>query len=367
MSGIYIHIPFCHGKCHYCDFFSTPVRSDYKKYVKALEREFNSRKNEIFMPPSTIYLGGGTPSILPPAQLRDILGFLPLEKAEEITIEVNPEDVTESFAEFLSTTPVNRVSMGVQSMNDSELKSIGRRHSSADTIRAIELLRHAGIRNLSLDLIFGLPGQTCESWQNSLEKILSFNPEHLSAYSLMYEPGTRLWAMRQAGKIEEISDNLAEAMYFSLCRKTSEAGMQHYEISNFCRPGYHSRHNSSYWNLTPYLGLGVSAHSFDGKTRRYNPSDIQGYIESASPTYMEEVISNDERIDEYIMIRMRTVEGLDIDKFTSLFGEKNAEAILYRAQTHLSTGHLTKTGNRLQIPERFWLTSDAIIIDLFQS
>lgn len=367
MSGIYIHIPFCHGKCFYCDFFSTPTRSDHKKYVEALEREFASRRNEIVMPPSTIYLGGGTPSILPPSLLQRIFDFLPLEKAEEITIEVNPEDVTESFAEFLSASPVNRVSMGVQSMNDTELKSIGRRHTAADTVRAIRLLRQAGINNLSLDLIFGLPGQTCESWLNSLEKTLTLQPEHLSAYSLMYEPGTRLWAMRQAGKIAEISDEESEAMYFSLCRATAEAGMLHYEISNFCRPGFHSLHNSSYWDLTPYLGLGTSAHSFDGETRRHNLSDIHGYIESTAPVCIKEETTEDERIDEYIMVRMRTSEGLDIEKFTSLFGKKNTETVLFRARPHISSGRLIKNGSMLQIPERFWLTSDSIIIDLFQS
>lgn len=367
MSGIYIHIPFCHGKCHYCDFFSTPSKTGYKEYVEALKREYGFRKNEISLLPETIYLGGGTPSFLSQQLLQEIFNFLPIENAQEVTIEVNPEDVTEAFASFIASSPVNRVSMGVQSMVDSELKAIGRRHSVSDVIRAVELLRLAGISNLSLDLIFGLPGQTTESWQHSLEQILSLKPEHLSAYSLMYEPGTRLWAMRQAGKIAEISDDISETMYLALCRLTAMNGMRHYEISNFCRPGYHSRHNSSYWDLTPYLGLGTSAHSFDGKVRRYNPSDLRGYLDAAGPIFIEETMTSDERINEYLLIRLRTSEGLDINKFASMFGEKHASDIMHRARHHLSTGRLIEVDGHLLIPESHWLTTDSILIDLFQS
>ncbi len=228
MSGIYIHIPFCHSKCFYCDFYSTPKLFDPMGYAEALKREFHLRHNEIDMPPGTIYLGGGTPSIFPEKALQAIFDFLPLEHAEEMTIEVNPEDVTDRFARFLADSPVNRVSMGVQTMNDQELKAIGRRHSSYDTSKAIERLRHAGINNLSLDLIYGLPGQTIESWKQSLTSVLNLRPEHLSAYSLMLEPGTRLWAMKQAGRLPEVAEEDGEQMYVMLCEMTRESGFNHY-------------------------------------------------------------------------------------------------------------------------------------------
>lgn len=365
MSGIYIHIPFCHSKCYYCDFFSTPNASYLAQYVDALHREYEVRKSEIQLPPNTIYIGGGTPSILPIEHLQRIIDFLPLEAVEEFTIEVNPEDITEELAKYIVESPINRVSMGIQTFNDSVLKAIGRRHSESDVFVAVERLRDAGVSNLSLDLIFGLPDQTLSEWESNLDKVLSLNPEHLSTYSLMYEPGTKLWAMRESGKIKEVTDDLAEQMYLLLCEKLGQSGYEHYEISNFGKSGYYSRHNSAYWNLTPYLGLGVSAHSFDGSVRRFNPSNIKKYIDSSLPIYIAEDATLSERINEYLLIRLRTAEGVNLNQYKQLFGLKEFDRLLSRAKYHINLGNLKYSPDYLSIPYQHWLISDSILVDLF--
>lgn len=365
MSGIYIHIPYCHSKCYYCDFFSTPNARGLEKYVASLNQEFCLRQSEIQLPPNTIYIGGGTPSILPIELLQSIIDFLPTESVEEFTIEVNPEDVTEQFAEFLASSAINRVSMGVQTFIDDELKSIGRRHSAADAITAVHRLRSAGIRNLSLDLIFGLPGQKLPDWEYNLNMLLSLTPEHLSTYSLMYEPGTKLWAMRENGKIKEVTDESSEKMYQLLCEKTATLGYEHYEISNFCKPGYHSRHNSSYWNLTPYLGLGVSAHSFDGAIRRYNPSNIKKYIECVRDFFVTEKTSLTERINEYLLIRLRTAEGINLEEYKNLFGISECDRLINASCHHVSIRKMILTPTHLRINPNYWLISDSILVDLF--
>lgn len=365
MSGLYIHIPFCHSKCHYCDFYSGPLACDHDRYIDALIRELYCRSGEIEMPPRTIYIGGGTPSLLSAERLGRLFAALPAEAAEEFTIEVNPEDVTGEFAAFVASSPVNRVSMGVQSADDDILRRIGRRHSWADVVTAVSRLRDAGIANISLDLIFGLPGQTLEGWSRTVDAALTLCPQHLSAYCLMYEPGTRLSAMLRAGKIEETAPEVLERMYMILCEKTASAGFRHYEISNFALPGYESRHNSSYWNLTPYLGIGAAAHSFDGDVRRSNPADIQEYVSSDGPVFATEHLSNGERIDEYLLIRLRTAEGVDMADYERHFGAEEARRLLTAAEAHLAAGRLLLADGRLRIPERHWLITDSILVDLF--
>ena len=364
MSGLYIHIPYCHSKCAYCDFFSTPRAYDIDGYIAAIHREYRIRRNEIgSAPPSTIYIGGGTPSILSPQQLSSLLKPLETDTAVETTIEVNPEDVTVDYAMTLVDCGINRVSMGVQSLCDSELRAIGRRHSANDALLAAETIRSAGITNLSIDLIFGLPGQTLESWESTLSQALALKPRHLSAYSLMYEPGTRLWARLQAGKLCETPQEVSEQMYLTLCNLAAEAGMEHYEISNFAIPGFRSLHNSSYWNLTPYLGLGVAAHSYDGHVRRSNPTEIRRYVESDEPIYIEESLSETERINEYLLIRLRTSEGLMISDFTSRFGADACRRLLAKARRQPA---LSVSDSRIAIPESVWLISDSILVDLFE-
>lgn len=363
MAGIYIHIPFCHAKCAYCDFYSTPRRERASDYVDALLRELEARLHEIEQPITTIYIGGGTPSSLPAADLRRLVARMALFQPEEFTVEVNPDDVSAPLAEMLVGEGVNRVSMGVQSLIDDELRTVGRAHSVREAVDAVTTLRAAGIDNLSLDLIYGLPGQTAGSWLRSLRGILTLQPEHLSAYALSYEPGTRLWAMRMAGKVAEAPQELSEQMYLTLCEETAGAGMEHYEIANFCMPGYHSRHNSSYWDFTPYLGLGVAAHSFDGILRRYNPTDINAYISARPGSYaVADPETDTERYDDYVMTALRTSRGIDLTDLEARYGETAAGHVTRLAGPLLRDGRMQLTAKGFRIAERSWLLADDITV-----
>lgn len=365
MAGIYLHIPFCHSKCSYCDFFSTPNDKYKEAYLQALESEFSARQTELAGEPvNTIYLGGGTPSILSPSELDRLFSWLPLEWAEEITLEVNPEDVTPQFSEWLSQSAVNRVSMGLQTLCDSELAFIGRRHSARDALNAFHMLRNCGMTNISLDLMLGLPGQTLESWKHSLQKTLELSPEHLSAYTLMLEPGTRLWAMAQSGKYTETDDSVIEQMYTHLCTTAEKFGFQHYEISNFAKPHHQSAHNSAYWNLTPYLGLGTGAHSFDGKVRRFNPNNLRDYIKSPASYHKVDAETPTEQLNDYIMIRLRTAKGILLHDFEKRFGEPALCRLLQKSKKHVTNQNLKATDHCIAIPENRFLVSDSIIADL---
>lgn len=361
MAGLYIHIPFCHSKCAYCDFFSTPRSENSRLYVDTLIKEFNHRSNEVSEPISTIYLGGGTPSSLPIDLLRQLIDALPLNDVKEFTIEVNPEDVTDNLVNFIKSSPVNRVSMGVQTLNDSELNFIGRRHSAEQAIKAYNCLRNGGISNISLDLIFGLPLQTLESWEDTLSRILSLSPEHLSAYTLMLEPGTRLYAMAAAGKFSPTDDSTINMMYESLTKQLKINGYEHYEISNFAKPGFKSIHNSSYWDFTPYIGLGTGAHSFDGTTRRYNPNNIKKYIESKGQINQIDSETLTEKTNDYIMVRLRTTEGLSLSKLSDLFGLEASQEVMKSAQQFIANKQIIIHNNNLSIPPELFLISDSII------
>lgn len=364
-AGIYVHIPYCHSKCAYCDFYSTPARTGVKDFADALLREFRSRSHEIDgHRVATVYLGGGTPSSLSEDQIENILSFLPVNEASEITIEVNPEDISERMASFIAGSPITRVSMGVQTLDDTELKFIGRRHTAADAVSAYERLRKSGIGNISLDLIFGLPGQSVASWEKTLDRTLALNPDHLSAYTLMLEEGTRLTAMMKSGKFTETPDSDIERMYNHLCRQAADNGFGHYEISNFARNGFESVHNSSYWNFTPYLGLGPGAHSFDGKIRRFNPPSLKKYLAKPECATVAEEESLNERINDYIMVRLRTAAGLDLTDLTSRFGSSVTQQVEKSARPHLTAGRLSRSIDTIRIPENRFLTSDPIIADM---
>lgn len=350
MAGLYVHIPFCRAKCSYCDFYSGPLRGfQAEAYFDALAIELEERRGEVGEL-ATVYVGGGTPSSVEPQLLAPLLSLAPGER----TVEVNPEDVSPQFADALLRAGANRVSMGVQSLNDAELAAIGRRHDARRALEAYATLRRAGFANISLDLIYGLPGQTLERWQRNLDGVLALEPDHLSAYLLSYERGTRLDALRRAGKVSEASEELAAQMYAQLCESTAAAGFDHYEISNFARPAMEARHNSAYWDMTPYLGLGPGAHSFDGRLRRYNPSDFKSYMAdpAAAATIDEE--DDDNRFNDMLLTALRTARGLD-------------PALLSAAERQVAARLLEPApGGRLRIAERNWLRSDAIISALLR-
>lgn len=373
MAGLYVHIPFCQSKCIYCDFYSMPDRLHRaSEYVDALLIEAEARREEVKGEPiTTVYVGGGTPSLLSEMLMEKLvigLGrIFDMSRVEEFTIEVNPDDVHVDYIRFLRSIGVNRVSMGVQSFRDEDLRLINRRHHAAQAISAVEAISAAGIENISIDLIYGIPGQSQEDWKKNVEKAISLRVKHISAYSLMYEHGTRLTAMRDKGLVEEVAEESVAAMYDILVKALHHAGYQHYEISNFCLPGYHSRHNSSYWNLTPYLGLGVAAHSYDGAVRRYNPSHLQDYLQAMKlhqPFAKAEQCSESERYDEYVMLRLRTASGLGIEALKEMFSPKFSDFFIRKAKVLLAQGLLCEAEGNVFIPEHHVMVTDMITCEL---
>lgn len=364
MSGLYIHIPFCHAKCYYCDFFSMPTHDKVADLVDALICEWHARAEELPTSLNTVYIGGGTPSILPIEQFQRLIGAIQeTQDVQEFTIEVNPEDVDGQRCDAWRRCGVNRVSMGVQTLDNQQLKNIGRRHTAAQAKAAAQTLARY-FDNISLDLIYGLPGQDIDSWRNSLDEMLDLQPQHFSAYCLSYEPGTRLYAMLSAGKITETDDDSIAQMYEILTSTAVWRGYEHYEISNFAVPGYRSRHNSSYWTGTPYLGLGPGAHSFDGKIRRYNPSNLRKYLDAVKACgHAYEIDSEDDRdrLNDYIFTRLRTLEGIDPKRLTT----PQLQRLLARAN-NIAPSDLVISDNAIYIPEKQWLRSDAIIRELLE-
>ena len=363
MAGIYLHVPFCHAKCAYCDFYSVARPALAAAYAGAVVSEYSERRGELGGEAvKTLYFGGGTPSILPVDVFAGLARLLRTPDTEEFTIEVNPEDVDEARVGAWKDAGVNRVSIGVQSLNDTELKAVNRRHSAASALGAIGMLRAAGIANISADLIYGLPGQTAETWAQSVAQLAATGVTHISAYCLSYEPGTLLTRRLEQGIVHQAPEELVEGMYHTLCRDLASHGFEHYEISNFALPGYRSRHNSAYWRGVPYLGLGPGAHSLTSSgLRRFNPPDIKDYIARAGRITQDDYESETDRINDTIMIRMRTAEGLD----KSLLDEATLRQITKNAAVWTGSGHLCSTKEAFRIPEASWLLADAIIRDMF--
>lgn len=389
-TGLYIHIPFCESRCIYCGFYSTTSLRLRDDYVDALCREMQLRRQLNFQGEkvalSTIYLGGGTPSMLSGEQLcqlfRHIQDHYILTDEMEVTMECNPDDVTEEFCQQLRQLPINRVSMGAQTFSDERLSFLHRRHRSAQVFHAIELLRAIGIHNISIDLMFGFPGETLDDWKKDILTALSLNVEHISAYSLMYEEGTALYHLLSQGKIEEIDEETSLKMYETLIDMLTEAGYEHYEISNFARPGCRSRHNSSYWHEIPYIGLGAAAHSYsrqqqeDGKweiTRSWNIDNLSRYIaeiQSGKRPFEQETLDLNTRYNDLITTALRTSDGIDIQKMKSEFGENMTEHLLSEAQPMLKRGLLqikrpdTLSSEHLTLTRKGIYISDDIMGDL---
>lgn len=375
MSGLYIHIPLCARKCIYCDFYSLGAKNaPWQELVSALLAEAECRKGEISAPLSTIYIGGGTPSLLPPQEfvrlIEGLRSIFDTSAVKEFTVEVNPDDVTPALVDMLLAEGVNRVSMGVQSFHDTELHAIGRRHTAAQAVEAASLLRKTG--NVSMDLIFGLPGQTLESWRDNVARMLSLRPQHISAYSLMWESGTTLDIMRRQGRLKEVDEDVEAEMFELLGKMLLQQGYEQYEISNYSLPGFHSRHNTSYWLGVPYLGLGPSAHSYDGqRLRRSNSPDMRGYIAHYTssarsiPFFETECLNDNDLREEYIMTRLRMAKGIDMADFTGRFSPRRADRLLRQASLAIQAGHLLYDNGRLHLSRAGIMLSDSIIFSLF--
>lgn len=372
MSAIYLHIPFCKTRCIYCDFCSTTRTELKERYVDALCQELETRRDYLpHEPVRTVYLGGGTPSLLDEGDFRRIFHTLDtaygLQAAEEITLEVNPDDISDDYAGMLAGLPFNRISMGIQTFDDSTLRLLNRRHTARQAIEAVERLRRAGFGNLSIDLIYGLPGETDERWRRDLEQAIALDVEHISAYHLTYEVGTPLYRMLQAHRVSEVDEDSSLRFFGMLMDTLATAGYVHYEISNFCKPGRHSRHNSSYWQGIPYLGCGPSAHSFDTRSRQWNEADPEKYIagmEQGTRPFYTEQLDNDTRYNEYVMTRLRTRQGIDMEEVARLFGNALHRYLLQNAAPHLQANLLREADGHLRLTRQGIFVSDGIISDL---
>ncbi|MDE6390604.1 MAG: radical SAM family heme chaperone HemW [Duncaniella sp.] len=365
---LYVHIPFCHAKCAYCDFYSTPQPRLMERFAEALAAEADERCTEGFSP-DTIYIGGGTPSMLPPKLLGQTMRRLPApaDTMSEFTVEANPEDVTPEWTGLLlAETRANRVSMGIQSLDDGELEAIGRRHSAGQARKAVSTLREGGVDNLSLDLIYGLPGQSLDSWKRSLDGVLEMRPDHLSAYLLSYEPATRLGRLLERGLVEEASEALVGEMYGYLCQAARSAGYEHYEISNFALPGRRARHNSGYWDGTPYIGLGPGAHSWWGGRRGAVAPDLARYLRlGGRGVWQAEEETDAERYNDIIITSLRTSAGLKPGRIEREVGPGFRDHLAEAAAPLIDRGLLALgPDGAMAIPERHWLVSDSIFIDL---
>jgi oxygen-independent coproporphyrinogen-3 oxidase len=370
LAGIYIHIPFCRTKCRYCDFYSVASPVLKEPILEALHRELALRRGEVREPVRTLYIGGGTPTIYSPGEIQGLIdrvvALYPTE-LDEITVEANPDDLTDTMLAQLRQTAVNRLSIGIQSFDDAALRLFNRRHTGQQGWEAVRRAQEYGFENLSIDLIYGIPGASDEQWESDLRQALALGVPHLSAYHLTLEPRTTLGRWAAQGKIAPVSEEVSERQYEILERLTGEAGYLHYEISNFARPGYRARHNSSYWDGTPYLGIGPAAHSFDGHVRRWNTADNRDYLnELSSGGYFEkEQLSILDRFNETLMTRLRTAEGLRWEELERAFPAEMIQALRRSAARYLASGLLVDEGGALRIPSAFFLRSDAVIADLF--
>ena len=372
MAGIYIHIPFCKQRCSYCAFYSSTLYNIKEEYVNALCNELQMRKEYLKGETvETIYLGGGTPSTLTISQLKRICDTVystyPVSDTPEVTIECNPDDLTIEFLKQLKTLPFNRISMGIQSFNDVQLKRLGRRHNAEKACSAVKNARTAGYENISIDLMFALPGSTKEEWMHDLETAISLKPDHLSAYNLMYEEGTPLYNSLQRGEFKELSEEENVEQFQMLISSMKDAGYRHYEISNFAQPGRESRHNSSYWNDTPYIGCGAAAHSYGGTSREWNIADIKEYIKginSGKRNFEVEHLSEEERYNDTILTRLRTADGIPLAWMKKKFSNKLNTYMLRAAEKEVALGNLKEKDGYLSLTEKGIFISDAVIREL---
>lgn len=372
--NLYIHVPFCAQRCNYCDFYTQTLLGLRVGYIEALLSELRSRRNELY-PHETlnnIYLGGGTPSLLSIAELERIFSHIyelyPISSDAEITLEANPDDITIDYAQGLKSLPVNRVSMGTQSFQEEDLRFLNRRHNRRQVYDAVDRLRHIGIDNLSLDLIYGLPNQTAKTWADNLEQICSLDVPHISAYHLIYEEGTALTRLRDLGKVQEVSEADSVMFFRMLIDRLTQGGYEHYEISNFAKPGRYARLNTGYWLGERYIGLGPAAHSYDGKVRSHNVASIKVYTEGwkdSKRVYEAEELSVLERQHEYLMTRLRTQWGVSLRDYASLFSEQAVEDLLRRADSYIRRGDLLLSDDVLRLSPSGIFISDAILVELF--
>ena len=374
MAGLYIHIPLCASRCYYCDFYSTTAHSQQQRIVDSLCKEMALRKDYLGRETiRTLYIGGGTPSTLSADLLSQLFESARCQfdcQLEEVTMEANPDDLSAEYIASLRSLPVNRLSIGIQSFDDEDLKRINRRHTATQAIKAVHDCQTAGFSNLSIDLIYGLPFQTMDGWKKNLQTAVGLNVQHMSAYCLTYEEGTMLYKQWQQGKVSPSSDEDNLSFFRQLRTSLLSAGYEHYEISNFSLPGFRAKHNSSCWNGTPYVGIGPSAHSFDGMSRQWNVPDIRRYmaaVEAGHLDFEREQLTCDEKYNDRIITSLRTSRGLDMEALKRDFPDYY-DFCLDSAGLSLKAGQLELTDDGfLRLTESGLFISDSIFVDLIKA
>ena len=408
MAGLYIHIPYCKTRCPYCDFFPQTRLTSRGRFEKTLIREMELRRSYLTgATVETVYFGGGTPSLFTPVQLGRILDsvhrLFPVSDNPEITLEANPDDVDRSFLKALLEAGINRLSLGTQSFTDEELKFLGRRHNARQNHQALKHAFAAGFTNISVDLIYGVPlsgnlplsvedipdkEDACEHPLSdsgaddllsdsvvvatdalvfNVKQIFSYPVTHLSAYHLTIEPGTPFGRMKEKGELRELDDQLSLRQFETLIRMTREKGMEQYELSNFSYPGYHSRHNSSYWQRKPYLGLGPSAHSYNTRQRHWSVAHLEKYMDAIGAGRLpleEEHLSTRDHFNEHVITALRTAPGINLDEITQLYGQYYSNHLIQAGRAYLNNGQLVMENNHLKLSDRGKFISDAIMRDL---
>jgi oxygen-independent coproporphyrinogen-3 oxidase len=370
--GLYVHVPFCRSKCGYCDFYSrVAAPGAFEPYIEALVAELDMAVAQRGLRVDTIFIGGGTPTCLPVEPLGRLLGRLGeiarRDDCREFTVEANPATIDDAKAALMKSCGVDRVSMGAQSFNAGELAVLDREHSPADVAASIEILNHAGLARYNLDLIFGVPGQTLDSWASSLRAAIDLRPEHLSCYGLTYEPGTRLHDRLQNGRVSHIAEDIEADMYLATMDTLETAGYRQYEISNYARPGCECRHNLRYWRNLPGIGIGPSAASYYQHRRWRNVPDTASYVQAISagklPVIDLEELSPLDRAGETAMLALRLVEGIDCRQFREATGLDPLELFAAPIQAHASAGLLVVREGHLSLTRKGRLVGDAIIAD----
>lgn len=369
MAGIYIHIPFCRKLCNYCDFYHITAVEDNTEFISALLREASARKSYLGSEAiSTVYFGGGTPSVLKAAEAGMILEFMrknfTVEEQAEITFELNPDDVNASYLKDLEAIGINRISLGVQSWYDEDLKMLNRRHTAEQARQAIEMSSGAGFKNITIDLIYGIPGMSLDRWEENLKRSLNTEIKHLSAYHLTIEPGTVFGKMKEKGLFQEIDEDDSNAQFNLLLEMTESAGFIQYEISNFGKPGFFSIHNTNYWKQVPYLGLGPSAHSFNRYSRQWNVRDVRKYIKyagSAHEYFEREELGLKTKFNEYVMTSLRTMWGIDLEYVEKTFEKEGYDYVVNLAGKFIGYGLMKQENNTLALTNQGKMISDNII------
>jgi oxygen-independent coproporphyrinogen-3 oxidase len=373
MAGLYVHIPFCKQKCHYCNFYSLASQKHHDQIIQSIILELRIRSAYLAGEKlNTVYFGGGTPSLFQPQVLNSIVEqahqIFGINENAEITIEANPDDISPRWLADLQKTSINRLSIGVQSFDDADLKYLNRRHNAAKAQSSIKLARENGFDNLSIDLIYGSPNLSDEIWLDNISKAIQLGMTHISAYALTVEPGTALDHFIRKGKYQAMDDTKASRHFHLLTKILKENGFEHYEISNFCLPGKYSKHNTSYWFGEKYLGVGPSAHSFDGKSRQWNVSNLKSYIsaiENNEIDFDKEILNPDQKYNEYVMTALRTMWGIDLYKVKNKFGEKYHAHLLLEAKPFIERQKIQLLLNKITLTEKGKFFADGVAAGLF--